>query len=44
MPRISVPIRPLAWIGQALLYGVFALFIGVFSSWPPYRHLGPARR
>lgn len=30
---------PAAWIGQALLYGVFALIIGVFSSWPPYRHL-----
>ncbi len=32
---------PLAWIGQALLYGLFALLIGVFSSWPPYRHLPP---
>lgn len=33
--------RPLvAWIGQALLYALFALLIGVFSSWPPYRHLG----
>jgi len=30
---------PAAWIGQALLYGAFALFIGVFSSWPTYRHL-----
>jgi hypothetical protein len=28
-----------AWIGQALLYGAFALAIGVFSHWPPYRHL-----
>lgn len=33
------PIRPLAWLGQALLYGLFALLIGVFSHWPPYRHL-----
>ena len=32
---------PLAWFGQALLYGLFALFIGVFSSWPTYRHLPP---
>jgi hypothetical protein len=32
---------PIAWLGQALLYGAFALFIGVFSSWPPYRHLAP---
>lgn len=31
----------MAWIGQALLYGVFALLIGVFSSWPPYRYLEP---
>jgi hypothetical protein len=30
---------PLAWLGQTLLYGLFALIIGVFSSWPPYRHL-----
>ena len=29
----------LTWIGQALLYGLFALIIGVFSNWPPYRHL-----
>jgi hypothetical protein len=31
---------PLAWLGQLLLYGAFAAFVGVFSSWPPYRHLG----
>jgi len=37
----SAKSTPLAWIGQALLYGLFALFIGVFSSWPPYRHLPP---
>ena len=30
---------PAAWIGQGLLYALFALVIGVFSSWPPYRHL-----
>ncbi len=28
-----------AWLGQALLYGLFVLVIGVFSSWPTYRHL-----
>lgn len=44
MPEI--PLRPVphlspgAWLGQALLYGLFALAIGVFSQWPPYRHLG----
>jgi hypothetical protein len=31
--------RALNWIGQGLLYGLFALLIGVFSQWPPYRHL-----
>ncbi|MCC7487401.1 MAG: hypothetical protein IT529_20705 [Burkholderiales bacterium] len=30
---------PLAWTGQVLLYGLFALVVGVFSRWPPYRHL-----
>jgi hypothetical protein len=30
---------PAAWIGQALLYALFALVIGVFSGWPRYRHL-----
>lgn len=34
---------PLAWAGQALLYGLFALVIGVFSQWPPYRHLDPGQ-
>lgn len=28
-----------AWLGQLLLYAAFALVIGVFSGWPPYRHL-----
>ncbi len=31
--------KPISWIGQALLYGLFALVIGYFSSSPPYRHL-----
>lgn len=31
---------PLAWLGQVLLYGAFAAFVGVFSSWPAYRLLG----
>jgi hypothetical protein len=32
--------RPFAaWLGQGLLYGLFALLIAVFSHWPPYRHL-----
>ncbi len=32
-------LTPAAWVGQILLYGLFALVIGVFSGWPPYRHL-----
>jgi hypothetical protein len=34
---------PAAWFGQALLYALFALIIGVFSQWPPYRHLDPGQ-
>jgi hypothetical protein len=29
------------WLAQALLYGLFALFIGVFSRWPTYQALPP---
>jgi len=31
--------RPVSWIGQALLYGLFALIIGYFSRSPTYRHM-----
>lgn len=31
--------RALNWTGQALLYGCFALVIGVFSRWPVYHPL-----
>ena len=34
---------PASWLGQALLYGLFAALIGVFSRWPPYQHLAPDR-
>ena len=30
-----------AWLGQALLYAAFAVFIGVFSHWPVYHPLPP---
>jgi hypothetical protein len=30
-----------AWLGQLLLYALFALVIGVFSRWPTYQHLAP---
>ena len=31
--------KPLFWMGQGLLYALFALIIGYFSNSPPYRHL-----
>ncbi len=34
------PVGPVQWLGQLLLYGLFALFIGVFSHWPAYHPLG----
>jgi len=43
MDKPAAPVTPLAWAGQLLLYGVFALVIGVFSRWPEYRHLGADR-
>ncbi|CDM22948.1 hypothetical protein [Castellaniella defragrans] len=33
--------RVFDWLGQALLYGCFAVAIGVFSRWPVYHPLGP---
>ena len=44
-PRSSTPapqrrsVSAGAWLGQALLYALFAVFIGVFSHWPPYKPL-----
>jgi hypothetical protein len=35
----KAPVTPAAWIGQLLLYALFAAVIGVFSGWPTYRHL-----
>lgn len=37
------PTTSRAWIGQGLLYALFALVIGVFSRWPVYQHLAPDR-
>jgi len=34
------PAGPVQWLGQFLLYGLFALLIGVFTQWPPYHPLG----
>lgn len=34
---------PGAVAGQVLLYGLFALAIGVFSQWPTYHHLAPGQ-
>ncbi|MEP7301145.1 MAG: hypothetical protein ABI699_06425 [Caldimonas sp.] len=41
MAEPHTPRTVLAWVGQGLLYAVFALLIGVFSHWPSYRHLAP---
>lgn len=37
----AAPRGPLAWAGQALLYGFFALLVGVFTTWPVYHALQP---
>ena len=39
LKRPAVPAS--AWVGQFLLYVLFALIIGVFSQWPTYQHLAP---
>lgn len=31
--------KPFAWIGQGVLYALFAVFIGYFSNAPAYQHL-----
>lgn len=36
-----LPSKPVSWIAQGVLYALFALIIGVFSTWPKYRHLAP---
>lgn len=33
--------KPITIMGQILLYALFAMFIGVFSSWPKYQALAP---
>ena len=37
--RAQVMARPASIAGQALLYALFAAFIGYFSAYPRYRHL-----
>jgi len=32
--------RAISWAAQAVLYALFAIFIGVFSHWPSYRDIG----
>jgi hypothetical protein len=32
-----------AWLAQGVLYGLFALFIGVFAHWPHYQALPPGQ-
>ena len=35
--------RVATWIGQGLLYGLFAVIIGVLSHWPAYSPLAPGQ-
>lgn len=39
MDRVATRATPMAIAGQVLLYGLFAVAIGIFARWPPYRHL-----
>ncbi|MFO1293006.1 MAG: hypothetical protein U1F07_08020 [Rubrivivax sp.] len=45
--KIAPPVRakqalgPMAWLGQLLLYGLFAVAIGTLSHWPHYHPLAP---
>jgi hypothetical protein len=34
-------LKPVRWITQAILYGLFAVAVGVFSAWPSFRQLAP---
>jgi hypothetical protein len=43
MEKAKHPLTAANLIGQVLLYGVFALVIGVFSRWPSYQALAPDR-
>jgi hypothetical protein len=36
-------VGPMAWAGQVLLYGAFALAIGLFSRWPTYHPIAPGQ-
>ena len=40
-PPVAALRRPsiTAWTGPAVLYALFAAALGIFSQWPPYRHL-----
>lgn len=38
---VHTPRGPLAWGGQVLLYGVFAVMVGVFATWPGYSPMAP---
>jgi hypothetical protein len=45
MPETRATPRPgpAAWAGQVLLYGLFALAVGVFSRWPTYHPIEPGQ-
>lgn len=35
--RRNESVGPARWLGQVVLYGLFALAIGIFAQWPRYR-------
>lgn len=37
------PLNPLALVGQALFYGLFAVIIGYFSTSPDFTHIEPGQ-
>lgn len=39
--RHATPLGAGRWVGQFVLYGLFALAVGTFSQWPPYHPMGP---
>ena len=32
-------LKPAAIVGQVILYGAFAAFIGTFATWPKYQQI-----
>lgn len=39
--RATAPVGAGRWVGQLVLYGLFAALVGTFSQWPLYHPMGP---